>query len=444
MDDNMSTLINQDNTDGRVKLKRNIGVWTGMSIVVGSMIGSGIFVSTKGVLLGAGSIGLSLIIWLVCGIVAILGSLVYVELGCMLPKAGGDYEYINQAFGSIPSFLFAWSTVLCFLHSHRKNFFGYTRNTCGQLYKLRSPKVLALVIIIGIGVAYAVKTKLMLFRNPFEVKVSNSDRTTLILAIYSGLYSFAGWNTLNFIGEEIKHPERDMPIAIVSGISLTTIIYVLVNAAYFVLLTPQEIVESNAIAVTYSEVVWVALGNIMSGFVALSTFGYLNGMTMATSRIAFSAARRHHMPRFMCLINCQNKLPICAVVSTTVISILLLFIGDLYRLISIASCCEYIFILLSVIGMLVLRRRRPDWNRPFRVPIWIAVFFSASCIFVIIMTFYYIPLDGLICVGFNLLGLIIYAVCKKNEFVNRRLAIYAKKLENILQKLTLSEFDLSN
>ncbi|KAI0986590.1 hypothetical protein GJ496_007623 [Pomphorhynchus laevis] len=115
MDDTALKLIEHDNTDDQIKLKRNIGVWTGMSIVVGSMIGSGIFVSTKGILLGAGSIGLSLIIWLICGIVAILGSLVYVELGCMLSKAGGDYEYINQAFGSIPSFLFVWSSIILIL-----------------------------------------------------------------------------------------------------------------------------------------------------------------------------------------------------------------------------------------------------------------------------------------------------------------------------------------
>ena len=95
-----------------IKLEKNIGVFGGVSLIIGVIVGSGIFVSPKGVIVEVGSVGLSLIIWIVCGVLSIFGAQTYAELGCMIPKAGGDYEYILAAFGNLYGFLFVWSQLI--------------------------------------------------------------------------------------------------------------------------------------------------------------------------------------------------------------------------------------------------------------------------------------------------------------------------------------------
>jgi solute carrier family 7 (L-type amino acid transporter), member 5 len=226
----------------KVQLQKNLGLFNGISIIVGVIIGSGIFVSPKGVVLQAGSVGLSLIIWVLCGVLSIFGAQTYAELGCMIPKAGGDYEYIMAAFGGCYGFLFVWAQLILIIPTANAvaalTFADYilkpVYTTCETPLIPRvllaacavllltfincvsvkwtariqnvftAGKVIALIVIIVMGAYCLVMGRVENFRAPFEGTSTNPGH--IALAFYSGLFSYAGWNYLNFVVEEIKEP----------------------------------------------------------------------------------------------------------------------------------------------------------------------------------------------------------------------------------------------
>lgn len=144
---------------------------------------------------------------------------------------------------------------------------------------------------------------------PKSFENTSTSPSRIALSFYSGLFSYAGWNYLNFVTEELKDPFRNLPRAIYISLPLVTTVYLLANIAYFAVLTPQEILESNAVAVTFGERILGVMAWIMPVFVALSTFGGLNGGIFASSRLFFVGARGHHLPSFIAMINVKYFTP---------------------------------------------------------------------------------------------------------------------------------------
>jgi len=417
----------EDNETG--KLKKEIGLLEGVAIIIGIIIGSGIFVSPKGVIQEAGSVGLSLIVWVVCGILSMLGALCYAELGTSIPKSRNDYAYIMEAFGGFPSFLYLWDANFIFVPTTNavmaltvsnyiiQPFFGeddlpqsaatllaavficgltwincYSMKVTTRLQNLfMVTKVVALMLVIMVGMYALSQGGHKNFENAFDYTSTSPGR--ICLAFYSGIYSYAGWNYLNFMTEELKDPFRNLPYAIYLSLPVVTFLYILANVSYLAVLTPTEMMSSNAIAVTFANnAVAHWAGPVMTILVAISALGSLSAHIMTSSRLCFVGARHGHIPNCLSLVSLQNNTPEPALIFLGVLSLLYLGVGDIYVLINYASFVESSFILISIASLLYLRWKQPDMPRPIRVTIIIPIAFFVICSFLVLLPFYVEPL----------------------------------------------------
>ncbi|XP_039931390.1 asc-type amino acid transporter 1 isoform X6 [Hirundo rustica] len=335
----------------RVALKKEIGLVSACAIIIGNIIGSGIFISPKGVLEHAGSVGLALVIWVLGGGVAALGSLCYAELGVTIPKSGGDYSYVTEIFGGLAGFLLLWSAVLIMYPTSLAvialTFSNYVLqpifpdcippynasrilsmvclllltwvNSSSVRWATRiqdiftAGKLLALTLIIIVGFMQIFKgnykelTPSSAFRFWMTPSVGH-----LALAFLQGSFAFSGWNFLNYVTEELVDPRRNLPRAIFISIPLVTFVYTFTNIAYFTAMSPQELLSSNAVAVTFGEKLLGYFSWVMPVSVALSTFGGINGYLFTSSRLCFSGAREGHLPSLLAMIHVEHCTPIPA------------------------------------------------------------------------------------------------------------------------------------
>ncbi|KAK7793231.1 hypothetical protein R5R35_005080 [Gryllus longicercus] len=250
-------------------------------------------------------------------------------------------------------------------------------------------KILALIIIIIAGL-YA----LFAYGSPnFDRPMSGStvEPGYIALAFYSGLFSYSGWNYLNFVTEELKDPYRNLPRAIWISMPTVTTIYVLANIAYVAVLSQDELLSSSAVAVTFGEKMLGVMSWIMPFSVACSTFGALNGAIFASSRLFFVGARQGHLPQAIALINVKRFTPIPSLVFLCIITLVLLIIKDIYVLINYLSFVEGLFTTFSVSGLLWLRFRKPDMERPIKINIIFPIIFFIICLFLVTFPCYVSP-----------------------------------------------------
>ncbi|XP_074657138.1 Y+L amino acid transporter 2-like [Tubulanus polymorphus] len=304
----------------RVNLKRTLGIRSSVSCIVGIIIGSGIFLSPQGVILYCHSPGLSLIVWVLCGVYALLGAMCYAELGTTYAASGGAYTYLMAMFGEMPAFLLLWSYFIVRIPTGNcLSALIFAKYVLQDVFTCVSPpdsavrivaflvivivvllncvsiklttrvievctysKVLALVIIIISGIVMLFKGNVDNFQEPFRNSATSPGQVAL--GFYAGIYSYAGWDSLNSITEELKDPHRTLPVSLGISMCLVTVIYVLTNLAYLTVLTPTEILLSSAVAVSYGGKILAAATWCIPVLVAVSVFGGVNaGFLMASS-----------------------------------------------------------------------------------------------------------------------------------------------------------------
>lgn len=432
----------------KVKMKKQLGLLEGVAIILGIIFGSGIFVSPKGVINEVNSVGASLLIWIFCGILSMIGALCYAELGTAIPKSGGDYAYIFEAYGSLPAFLYLWDAVFIFVPCTNaimgltfasyvlQPFFGaecdipkiglqliaavticlltfinsYDVKLTTKMQNIfMFTKIAALLIIIIVGVVWMMLGHLENFEKPFENTETSPGK--LAIAFYSGIFSYAGWNYLNFMTEELRDPYKNLPRAIYISLPLVTIIYVLANMAYLAVLTPQQMMASNAIAVTFGDKVLTYCSWIIPIMVAVSAFGGLSVHIMTSSRMCFVGARNGHMPSFLSYIHIKKFTPAPSLLFLCLLSLLYLTISDVYVLITYSSIVESFFIMMSVAAVLYFRYTRPNIPRPIKVSLWVPITFVIICAFLIIVPCYVAPIEVGMGVAITLLGVPFYYIC---------------------------------
>lgn len=446
-----TTKLNETDTENRddekVRMKKELGLIDGVAIILGIIIGSGIFVSPKGVITEVRSVGLSLVVWTVCGFLSMIGALCYAELGCSIPKSGSDYAYIGEAFGPLPAFLYLWDATMVFVPTTNaimaltvsnyliQPFFPagtlpdyapsllaaafilfFTFLNCYSIKvtnKLQGvfmfTKVAALVIVIIVGViAFAQGQGHENFQNAFENSETSPGR--IALGFYSGIYSFAGWNYLNFMTEELKDPFKNLPRAIYISLPVVTVLYISANIAYLAVMTPEQMINSDAIAVTFAERMMGKAQFLMPLLVAVSALGSLSCHIMTSSRLCFVGARQGHFPDFLSLVSVDNFLPKPSLVFLCLLSLLYLFVGDIYVLINYASFVESSFILLSIASLLYLRWKQPDMERPIKISLGIPILFLAICTFLVIMPIYVEPVQVGMGILITIIGVPVYFV----------------------------------
>ncbi|XP_041509365.1 asc-type amino acid transporter 1 isoform X1 [Microtus oregoni] len=433
-------------TSERVALKKEIGLVSACTIIIGNIIGSGIFISPKGVLEHSGSVGLALFVWVLGGSVTALGSLCYAELGVAIPKSGGDYAYVTEIFGGLAGFLLLWSAVLIMYPTSlaviSMTFSNYVLqpvfpncippatasrvlsmaclmlltwvNSSSVRWATRiqdiftGGKLLALALIIGVGFV-------QFFRGHFEELRPTNAFTFwmtpsvghLALAFLQGSFAFSGWNFLNYVTEELVDPRKNLPRAIFISIPLVTFVYTFTNVAYFTAMSPQELLSSNAVAVTFGEKLLGYFAWVMPVSVALSTFGGINGYLFTSSRLCFSGAREGHLPSLLAMIHVRRCTPIPAllvcpagmarsrweasrqpsVLSQCGATAVIMLVGDTYTLINYVSFINYLCYGVTILGLLVLRWRRPALHRPIKVNLLIPVAYLVFWAFLLVFSF---------------------------------------------------------
>lgn len=410
-----------------VQLRRTIGLLPAISFIIGTVIGSGIFIAPKGVLMNSGSVGLSLLVWALCGVLSTFGALCYAELGTTFTKSGGHYTYLLETLGPLIAFLRLWAeflfirpavasyvslafgryvvepffapcvapTMLIKLVSIlgvtfvvAVNCWSVTLATRTQM-TLTVTKMFALVLIIVPGIMALARGQTENFENGFEVDALTLDK--LPLAFYSGLYAYGGWFYLNFVTEEVINPNRNIPLAIICSMVTVTVGYVLVNVAYYTMMTPEELLVSDAVAVTFANRALRGFSTVVPVLVAVSCLGALNGGFFGAPRMMFVGAREGHWPVLFSMIHIRRRTPLPAVLLLYPLVIVMLIRGEIFQLINFASFSRWFFIALATMGMLIHRYRFPLLPRPFKVPLAIAVTFTVVCFFIVGLSLYSDP-----------------------------------------------------
>ncbi|XP_075357176.1 cystine/glutamate transporter isoform X1 [Mycteria americana] len=430
--------------EGKVVLKKKVTLLRGISIIIGTIIGAGIFISPKGILKNTGSVGMSLTVWTACGILSLFGALCYAELGTCIKKSGGHYTYILEAFGPLPAFVRVWVELLvirpaatavislAFGRYILEPFFmqceipelaiklvtavGITLvmvlNSTSVSWSARIQifltfcKLVAILIIIVPGVIQLIKGETQHFKNAFAG--NDASVMGLPLAFYSGMYAYSGWFYLNFVTEEVENPEKNIPLAICISMIIVTVGYVLTNVAYFTTISAGELLLSKAVAVTFAERLMGNFSLAVPVFVALSCFGSMNGGIFAVSRMFFVASREGHLPEILSMIHVRKHTPLPAVIVLHPLTMIMLFNGDLYSLLNFLSFARWLFIGLVVAGLIYLRYKRPDMPRPFKVPLFIPALFSFTCLFMVALSLYSDPVNTGIGFAITLTGVPAY------------------------------------
>ncbi|XP_073941948.1 L-type amino acid transporter minidiscs isoform X1 [Choristoneura fumiferana] len=435
-----------EGVQGGVRLKKELSLSNGVAIIVGVIVGSGIFVSPNLALKYAGSKGMALIVWILSGCLSMIGALCYAELGTMIPKSGGEYAYIGEAFGPLPSFLFLW--VALFILAPTANAITaltFAQNILQPLWpaceapdsavsliaalltcfltvincydvkwvtrlqdSFTAAKILALLLIFFASLWH-------LFHGHTEnlqsmMEGTKTSPSAIAIAFYSGLFSYSGWNYLNFVTEELKNPFRNLPRAICISMPVVTIVYALTNVAFFAVLSNAEILSSTAVAITFSEKILGSWGWIMSLFVALCTFGSLNGAIYASSRLFFVGARDGHLPLAISLIDIKRLTPVPSLLFMCLMTLVLLIWNNVEALLVVVTSMEALCVTSSVTGLLWMRYSKPNLKRPIRVNLALPCAFFVICIFLVILSCFTHPVELGIGITFTLLGIPVYFI----------------------------------
>jgi basic amino acid/polyamine antiporter, APA family len=410
----------------RPELARDLGVSHAGAIVVGTIIGSGIFLVPAEMMQAVGSAKLVYLAWLVGGLLSFFGALTYAELGAMKPQAGGEYVYVRDGYGPLAGFLYAWTTLLISKPASIATittglvrilgtfpvfaFFSQTivsrpfAISYGQLVAIAATVFISLLNYLGVKKAGEFQLIFTLLKIAIIVGIvaigfsysagswshfaghymaAQGGLAGFMTALVAALWAYDGWNDLNMVAGEIRQPERNIPIALIAGVATVGALYMLVNAAVQYVLPVHAIATSQRPASDAIGLVWGPLGaGIVSAGMALSMLVTLNGSSMSGARVTFAVARDRYFFSALGKVHPGFHTPYIAIVVQAVLAIVLLLLGGSFRqFFSLAIFAEWLFYMITASTVFVFRLRDPQMPRPYRVwgyPFVPALFVAAS------------------------------------------------------------------
>ncbi|XP_025115161.1 Y+L amino acid transporter 2-like [Pomacea canaliculata] len=412
-----------------VQLKKSINLLHCTAIMVAVTGHSSVFISPAAILGLAGSVGASLVVWLVGGLINLGLALCFAELGTMLPKAGGPYAYVMRTFGPLAGFLIMWGYVVLIAGPFWA-FLAYTAALyivkpafpeCQPEQMDTGVKILAgwiMITMVALNCVYMkyvtkiqtllsstkiVALLIIIIAGFYQMAVGNTenlddifDGTTqepgkFAVAIFYSIFSYGGWQVMTSLMEEVKNPGRDLPLSVYITFVIVIIKYILTNVAYYTLITPQELLRSSAIALMFMDRLYRPVSPLISVLVATTSIGALNASIMGHSRLLFAGARNGHMPLLMGMVHPKYLTPWPAIFALLVWSLVMLYSGSVTDMMEFISLFSTIMGIAVVCSLLYLRWKRPNEKRPYKTMLFVPVVQLIINLAVLVLAIYQKP-----------------------------------------------------
>lgn len=419
-----------------------------LSLVVGLQIGSGIFASPNQVNSHTGSVGASLLVWVMAGLLAWTGASSYAELGSCIPLNGGSQAYLNQIFGPLPSFLFSWTAITIlkpgssaiiaiifgeyfarglgasFMTSYwmqkviaivglllvtgLNSFSNISGARAGNIFLVAKILLLLAISIIGlIEIRHFKDTSALSSQSLFEG--SSSSLGEYAVALYAGLWAYDGWDNVNYVSAEMKNPQRDLPRVIHIAMPIVIVAYIFTNIAYFSVMSEEEIEAATSVALTFSTKIFGTSGGIVFALlISLSCIGALNATMFSSARLIYSAAGEGFLPQIFAQLHSKRGTPVNSLLLQAAITIVFILVGEFDSLVTFYGVAGYSFYFLSVFGVIVLRVKEPNLERPYKTFITTPVMFCCVALFLVSRSIFEKPIQSVFVACFIISGLPIY------------------------------------
>jgi APA family basic amino acid/polyamine antiporter len=428
-------------------LKKTVTFVQAIAIVIGMIIGSGIFLKPSIVFQNAGSPMLGLLAWVLGGIITLASALTVAEIAAAIPKTGGLYVYLEELYGEAWGFLLGWvQTVIAFPAAAAAlaiAFSTYTRFfiPMGAFeQKLLAVGVLAFVISMNVlstkygGVVQTLSTvaKLIPIGIIIILGLTNGEahdfRTVTVItegagfgaAILGTLWAYDGWISVTNMAGELKNPSKELPRAIILGVIAVMAVYLLINVALLNIIPMEQITVSDTPA---SDAAVVLFGDGGAAFIAvgiiISVFGALNGYAMTGARVPFSMAERKQLPYSTRLMKLHRRFrtPANALILEGALAVIYIFSGTFNTLTDLLVFVLWIFFVSGVFGVFLLRRRRPARGNRYKVPLYpiTPIVGILGGTYILISTILSDPVKSTVGIIITLAGLPVYYYCKKDK-----------------------------
>jgi len=437
------------------KLAKELTLYGLLMVAIGSCIGSGIFVTPSEIARLLPSSILILLVWTLGGIITLTGALTFAELGSLFPFAGGIYVFLREAYGGWLGFLYGWAylliitsgsiAVLALAFSYYLSVFipmnetwkittsiiaiiilttlNILRAKFGEIFSniFTGLKIAGILIIIGVGFLYGNSD--LSFKNLPSFSLSASGLSSFGVALTGVLFSYGGWQHATFLAGETGNPSRNVPVAMITGALVVTLIYLLANTGYMLLLPVETIVTSSKVAAEAVSSVLPFGGILVAGIIAISTFGTMGIYTLSAPRIYYAMAADGLFFKGIARVHPEFKTPVNAIlVQSAWAIVLLLFWGTFENLITYTVSIEWIFFTFAAAGIFIFRKKLKHRERSYKTfgyPVTPVIFILINIWFIINITIRK-PLHMGIGIIFLLLGVPVYLFFKrKNKVLNK-------------------------
>ncbi|MFC1780772.1 APC family permease [Planctomycetota bacterium] len=428
--------------------KKELSLFDSTCIIVGIIIGAGIYRLAPDIAKGAGNFWGVFAIWAVGGLLSLFGALGYAELATAYPKQGGDYVYLSKAYGKWAGFLFGWGqlaiirpgdiAIMAFAFAtYARTIFDPLKDYpeySERIFAASAVIILTVINILGVregkwtqNLLTTVKALgllailgVALFSNPVTsaLTTESAEQLPLSLALVFVLFCYGGWNEMAYVAAEVKDHRRNIVRALVLGAVAVTILYLLVNGAFLYTLGYSGLAGSQAVATdTISTVFPDIAGKLISALVCISALGAVSGLIFTGARISYALGTENRFFRLLGKWNSGTGTPIWALGVQGIIAIVLIVIfGSIIDTIIYTAAPVYTFYLATSLAVIVLRRKEPNIERPYRVTGYpfTTIIFSAVCAFLIYSTVTYawnvMPKSLIVLEAVLLLGMAIYCI----------------------------------
>jgi APA family basic amino acid/polyamine antiporter len=429
-------------------IKKKLGFWPSVAVIMGSIIGAGLFMKPASMAANLGSPIWLTAIWIIAGVFTLFGALVYAELGTMMPETGGIYVYFRRIFGDFTAFLYGWAAfavintaavaAIAFVCAYYANYFLHLPElspTIVSAYSFHVPFIGDLFPLKDIGVKLlAILFVLMLtFLNSRSLKASGYFQlisivlnVTIIVALVIGIFisgngttahfvdavspktggallggiiaamtgaffAYDGWINIASMAGEIDQPKRNIPRTLLVGVLSCMFIYLLINQAYLYVLPVEKVATSSLVA---SDAIGIALGrtseSIVAAMIVLCTFGAINGNIMATARITYAMGKNGHFSTWVGKDHAVSNTPRNALLLHAIWTCVFIVTGSFDMLADMFVFITWIAYALGAIGIFMLRKTKPDLHRPYKI--WghpfVTLFFILFSLFYLFSTLY--------------------------------------------------------